>query len=496
MVVVFNSILAGLALFILYKLTGKVSEQSKAKLRGCRPPRSRPSWDPLFGIDLFLNDSKLRSANNLMPGEASYFKELDTHTLKSATLGGTFFLTKHPENIKTTMSTKASQWGIGPIRSEAMGAFCGQGFLTTDGPVWDHSRSMLVPSFAKQNVADLSAFGGLVDQLMAKIPKDGSTFDLQPLITTMFIDSSQQFLVGQAPGVFGGQGATDAPLDSQTYLSAFNASLMGMGLRIITGSFRFLVPKSMTIVHWQKVWGYVDFYVSRSLEKKSPAAEARQRSLLESVASQTSDPHEIRNQVLQGMLAAQDTTPTLISNTIFLLARYPQVWNRLRQVLGELGPSPSADALRGVPLLRDVLRESLRLYPVFARMDRAALVDTTLPVGGGSDNSSPIFVPRGTKVMCQFYALHRNPDVFGADVETFNPDRWANINPGAWEYMPFGGGQRACLGQNKALNEASYVIWRLAREVKMLQSRDDKDYAGQLMLIVKNANGCKIACST
>jgi len=128
-------------------------------------------------------------------------------------------------------------------------------------------------------------------------------------------------------------------------------------------------------------------------------------------------------------------------------------------------------------------------------MDRAALVDTTLPSGGGSDKQSPIFVPRGAKIFCQFYALHRNPDVFGLDVESFNPDRWAKISPSAWEYMPFGGGQRACAGQNNALNEASYVLWRIAREIKTLRSRDDRDYAGQQKLIAKNANGTKISCT-
>ena len=385
MAVILNSLLAGIALFILFKLTRKVSEQSEARSKGCQPPRSLPSWDPLFGIDLFLDNIKLRSANNLLPGETGIFKKLGTHTFKSTSLSGTVLFTKHPENIKTAMSTKASEWGIGPIRSDAMGAFCGQGFLTNDGKVWEHSRSLLKPSFAKQNVSDLSAFGGIVDQLMARIPKDGSTFDLQPLIATMFVDSSQQFLVGQAPGVFSGQGATDAPLEPQTYLDAFEASLLGMGLRLITGSFRGLVPKSMTVAPWEKVWAYVDFYVTRSLDNKDSAAETRQRSLLESVASQTSDRREIRNQVLQGMLAAQDTTPTLISNTVFLLARCPQVWNRLRQDLGKLDSNPSADALRGALLLRDVLRECQITLPdcrIFANNQNSPPAIPDLPPSG------------------------------------------------------------------------------------------------------------------
>ena len=66
-----------------------------------------------------------------------------------------------------------------------MSPFCGDGFITNDGPVWEHSRSMLKPSFNRNNVMDLTAFEGSVKELIARIPKDGSTMDFQPLIELM-----------------------------------------------------------------------------------------------------------------------------------------------------------------------------------------------------------------------------------------------------------------------------------------------------------------------
>jgi len=96
-------------------------------------------------------------------------------------------------------------------------------------------------------------------------------------------------------------------------------------------------------------------------------------------------------------------------------------------------------------------------------------------------------------VTLSYYALHRDSSIFGADVEDFKPDRWKSIRCGQWDFMPFGGGQRACLGQQKALVEAAYVLVRLASVFPILESRDTEPWKGELKLTCKSANGCKIA---
>lgn len=136
---------------------------------------------------------------------------------------------------------------------------------------------------------------------------------------------------------------------------------------------------------------------------------------------------------------------------------------------------------------------ALRLHPVFPQMNRVALNDTTLPVGGGSDGSSPIHIPAGTMFDTSWYVLHRLSSIWGPDAEIFKPERWNTFKPGAWEYVPFGGGPRGCVGRTKALTEASYVIVRVLQSFSQIESRDNKAWTGHVQLTAKNANGCKVS---
>lgn len=60
--------------------------------------------------------------------------------------------------------------------------------------------------------------------------------------------------------------------------------------------------------------------------------------------------------------------------------------------------------------------------------------------------------------------------------------------------MPFGGGPRACVGQHKALVEASHILAKFAQLYKGIESRDAKEWAVQRRLTVSNVNGCKVVC--
>ena len=114
------------------------------------------------------------------------------------------------------------------------------------------------------------------------------------------------------------------------------------------------------------------------------------------------------------------------------------------------------------------LDSALRLYPVVPGNARTAEVDTILPLGGGEDGKSPIFIPKGQIVQYSIYAMHRRKDLYGEDAEEFKPERWETYRPG-WvsctgsstmvpafadhvqEYLPFNGGPRICLGRMPAL---------------------------------------------
>lgn len=120
--------------------------------------------------------------------------------------------------------------------------------------------------------------------------------------------------------------------------------------------------------------------------------------------------------------------------------------------------------------------------------------DTVLPLGGGEDGKSPLFVPKGSRVAWNLYAMHRRKDYWGPDAEEFKPERWldSNMRP-RWEYLPFNGGPRICVGQRYALTEAGYVLVRMVQEFKKMESRDPEPWTESITLTLKSHNGCKVA---
>ena len=73
---------------------------------------------------------------------------------------------------------------------------------------------------------------------------------------------------------------------------------------------------------------------------------------------------------------------------------------------------------------------------------------TTLPRGGGADGRSPVLVREDMSVAYSVYHMHRRKDLYGADAESFRPERWENseLTDIKWGYLPFNGGPRLCLG--------------------------------------------------
>lgn len=119
------------------------------------------------------------------------------------------------------------------------------------------------------------------------------------------------------------------------------------------------------------------------------------------------------------------------------------------------------------------------------------LKDTTLPLGGGPDGKSPIFVQKGDVVQVNKSVMHRDKDVWGEDADEYRPERWENLRP-FWNFVPFGGGPRRCPAQLLVTTEASYLIARFARRFKSLASADAKPYVPVMRVGPVNTNGVKI----
>lgn len=125
---------------------------------------------------------------------------------------------------------------------------------------------------------------------------------------------------------------------------------------------------------------------------------------------------------------------------------------------------------------------------------RTANKDTYLPVGGGPDGLSPLHVPKNRQVTYSIHTMHRNPEIFGPDVDEFRPERWEKLRPG-WSYIPFNAGPRICIGQQFALTEAGYTVVRIMQEFERIRSCDPMPLKGDLTLTLKSLNGTKVSMS-
>lgn len=97
--------------------------------------------------------------------------------------------------------------------------------------------------------------------------------------------------------------------------------------------------------------------------------------------------------------------------------------------------------------------------------------------------------------------MHRRKDFYGEDADEFRPERWLDdpqtgkkgLRPG-WEYLPFNGGSRICLGQQFALTEASYTTLRLLQAFSGIESRDPTPEWQELLTLTSvSLNGAKVA---
>lgn len=237
--------------------------------------------------------------------------------------------------------------------------------------------------------------------------------------------------------------------------------------------------------------------------------------LVDDLLEQTSSTYAVRSQILQCLMAMEQTVPAVIKDVLWEIARVPAAWEKLRSEMQEIGEANlTASTLKKAEYLQKVIKEgefqvlhverlrlrlticiALRLHPPFAGLFRTALNDTTLPAGGGPDGSCPVFCRKGSNVGILCSAMYRQEKVFGDSVESFVPDRWDRISPSSAEYAPFSTGPRKCLGESLGTFWASYVIARLALKYERLEAADERPWKDAPRLIGENANGCVVILS-
>ncbi|MDY7232456.1 cytochrome P450 [Hyalangium rubrum] len=160
---------------------------------------------------------------------------------------------------------------------------------------------------------------------------------------------------------------------------------------------------------------------------------------------------ELKDELLTMLIAGHETTAIGMAWALYWLLRTPEAKQRLDEELGALGTDPEPEALSRLPYLSAVCDETLRLFPVVALVSRKLL--SPLVVKGHE-------LPAGMGIMAAITLAHSNPTVF-PEPGRFRPERFLERKYSPFEYLPFGGGARRCLGAAFALFEMKVVLGTL-----------------------------------
>lgn len=485
---------------IFKELTIGRRRRALARSKGCLPPNAYPQWDKVFGFDIFQENQRVRKEHRALEVTQKRFDDMGVNTMYMIGLGIPIIMTLEPENLKVIQSVEFKKWSLGSRRKVAFSQLLGDGIFTTDGAQWQHSREMLRPNFARSQVGDLPTFEKHVAHLIQAVPKDNATVDLCELFFRLTMDSATEFLFGEST-----ESLTKTSSDGFADCFARGQDYIGNGAR--WGPLAKLFPANKQFPHDQKfVHDFVDYYVAKGLAKRSQLLQEKSNQdkpgryvFLDELVRQTDNAITIRSELLNILLAGRDTTASLLTNVWFILSKRPDIWQKLQAEVADLnGETPTFEGLKNMKYLKAILNESLRLHPVVPANSREAQEDTTLPVGGGPDGRAPLFIKKGGIVAWSVYAMHRRKDYYGEDAEDFKPERWLDVEgkkglrPG-WEYLPFNGGARICLGQQFALTEASHTTVRLCQAFGGIESRDPEPWRENLTLTCVSLGGAKVA---
>ena len=175
------------------------------------------------------------------------------------------------------------------------------------------------------------------------------------------------------------------------------------------------------------------------------------------------DELEVRDQLLSILSAGHETTAIAMAWTLYWLHRHPEKLNRLLEDISEQAPTGDPEALTQIPYLDAVVNESLRIHPVLPDLARKLRKDTELLA---------CTLKAGTAVGAVAFLTHRDPEIY-EDPDEWIPERFLDHKFSPFEFYPFGGGNRRCIGAAFASFEAKVVLGTLlsAYHFELLDNR-------------------------
>jgi cytochrome P450 len=337
----------------------------------------------------------------------------------------------------------------------------GNGLLTSEGSFHLRQRRMMQPAFHRER---LRAYGNAMIEFSMQARdayQDGQTTDMNR-------DMMRVTLYIVAKALFGTDVSEDAPrvgksLDTLMELDVVFANPLGPFIAKLP------LPINRKRIGMTRD---LDDVMYRMIKARRASGDTGDLLSMLLAARDEDDntgmtDEQVRNEAVTLFLAGHETTANALTWTWYLLAQHPEVEARFHAELDRVleGRDPTPEDFGRLVYTRQVLAESMRLYPPIWVVGREAVCDTQL---GG------YHLPKGSQVFITTYFVHRDPRWY-PDPERFDPERFSEENSvrrPKFAYFPFGGGNRLCIGEGFAWMEGVLVLATIGQRWKFRLAND------------------------
>ncbi|XP_039545537.1 cytochrome P450 27C1 [Pimephales promelas] len=360
------------------------------------------------------------------------------------------------------------------------------GLISAEGDEWLKMRSVLRQLIMRPK--DVSAFAPDVNDVVVDLVKRVKTLRSQQDDGQTVVNINDLFFNYAMEGVATilyetrlGCLENEIPKMSQEYIAALHLMFSSFKTTMYAGAIpkwlRPIIPKPWEefCSSWDGLFRFSQIHVDKKLseikKKMTKGEEIKGGLLTHMLVTREMNLEEIYANMTEMLLAGVDTTSFTLSWSTYLLARHPtvqqEIFEEVDRVLG--GRVPTGEDVAYLPLIRGLVKETLRLFPVLPGNGRVTQDD--LIIGG-------YFIPKGTQLALCHYSTSVDEENFPRPGE-FRPDRWirkdASDRVDNFGSIPFGYGIRSCIGRRIAELEMHLALTQLLQKFHIEVSSQTTD---------------------
>lgn len=353
----------------------------------------------------------------------------------------------HPDALQRLLKDNVKNYTKDSPFYSTMRLALGDGLVTSDGEVWEQQRQNAQPFFVRHREridgwARVMTEEGvrLADRLSEPAARD-TPIDLGAELVRASLAVVRRTLLG-AKSDAECQEVPEAVAEIQRQL---NQRIMGFSWPMV-----FPTPRNRRLTSALQA---LDRAVLELIAARRAKPGADMLSFLIAAQEQGASAVPLRDQVMTLFLAGHETVANTLGWAIYLLAQHPNKQDRLQAELDQTlaGDCPTADTALRLTFARQVIEETMRLYPALWILERRAQRE---------DELSGFHVPARRVVFWSPYVTHRHEDFF-PEPERFDPQRFAPEQAHGrhpFAFIPFGAGPRTCIGRSFAMLEMSIIL--------------------------------------